>query len=465
MFLHSARKRKSDQMDDEPATPKGSPVKKMRITQAQKQALIDNLQLEISERARQLRAQYALQCSDLRSRIERRINRVPISLRKRKMGELMAQHEASPRKVAPPTSQPTIRSPFKEVLDERPLPALPSPSKLPSPLRKPAIQSQKTRKRKSSAILIPSDKENHEPDVSDAALDSLPVQKNLKRAKTAATVVPTPPKRAASRTQKKPLQANGNPTGVLSPRSHNSRTLVRSPIKEKELPIPAREASPLRQQPPPQRPASPSKIASPFKAATSALSSLAKRGYAAAGAAGARLTRPISREKEQATLNGTGTTIPSTGSPTRKMLPPPRPALATLTSTSVASLSTASPQRTASQASIRSNTSEQSSATNATVVTKSKIGRGLGTKKAAPAPTTARAPTRTITTTTTATKTKGKVVVSGSTVSTLSPKATNTTIKRAATTAAAAKKVATGAAKKMVGAGPTPTGRVLRKRN
>lgn len=46
MFLHSARKRKSDQMDDEPATPKGSPVKKMRITQAQKQALIDNLQLE-----------------------------------------------------------------------------------------------------------------------------------------------------------------------------------------------------------------------------------------------------------------------------------------------------------------------------------------------------------------------------------------------------------------------------------
>lgn len=52
MPLHSARKRKSDQMDDEPATPKGSPVKKMRITQAQKQALIDNLQLESMKYAR-----------------------------------------------------------------------------------------------------------------------------------------------------------------------------------------------------------------------------------------------------------------------------------------------------------------------------------------------------------------------------------------------------------------------------
>lgn len=44
-------KRKSDQME-EPAspaaatTPTGSPRKKMRITQSQKQALMDNLQLE-----------------------------------------------------------------------------------------------------------------------------------------------------------------------------------------------------------------------------------------------------------------------------------------------------------------------------------------------------------------------------------------------------------------------------------
>jgi hypothetical protein len=36
-------KRKSEEMD---TTPTGSPTKKMRLTQKQKQALMDNLQLE-----------------------------------------------------------------------------------------------------------------------------------------------------------------------------------------------------------------------------------------------------------------------------------------------------------------------------------------------------------------------------------------------------------------------------------
>lgn len=46
MSAQNARKRKSEAMDNDPTTPTGSPAKKMRITQAQKQALIDNLQLE-----------------------------------------------------------------------------------------------------------------------------------------------------------------------------------------------------------------------------------------------------------------------------------------------------------------------------------------------------------------------------------------------------------------------------------
>lgn len=375
----------------------------------------------------------------------------------------MAQHEEHQPRTNPPPAQPISRSLSKQELD-RPLPALPSPTKLPSPAKPATMQTQKTRKRKSSAIRIPSDKENHEPDVSIDAPEDLAVQKNTKRAKTA--TAPAPAKRAASRTQKKLLQANGNPSGVLSPRSHNSRTLPRSPIKEKELPQPVREGSPLRQQSPhrpasPQRPASPSKIASPFKA----FASLAKRGYAAAGAAGARLTRPLSREKEQATLSGTGTIIHADGSPAGKMLPPPRPALATLTSTSVPSLPTLSPQRTASQASMRSNTSEQSSnsaTTTATVV--KKIGRTLTKKAPVPAKPTAKKITATAST---AAKVKGKVVVSGATVSsagTLSPKATNTAVKRAATTAAAKKTAAITATKKTTAA-PTATGRVLRKRN
>jgi len=47
MTPQTARKRKSDEMEGGPSTPTGSPApKKMKITQPQKQALIDNLQLE-----------------------------------------------------------------------------------------------------------------------------------------------------------------------------------------------------------------------------------------------------------------------------------------------------------------------------------------------------------------------------------------------------------------------------------
>ncbi len=93
--------------------PLQSPVKKpLMITESQKQALIDNLQLEgtfpivlsrrptnsfsVTERARKLRAQYALQAQSLRTRIELRINRIPTSLRKANMGELYQKyHEAA----------------------------------------------------------------------------------------------------------------------------------------------------------------------------------------------------------------------------------------------------------------------------------------------------------------------------------------------------------------------------------
>lgn len=62
----------------------------------------------VTERARRLRAQYALQTHDLRARIERRVNRIPVSLRKANMGELLEKHQAllraqaSPRKITSP---------------------------------------------------------------------------------------------------------------------------------------------------------------------------------------------------------------------------------------------------------------------------------------------------------------------------------------------------------------------------
>ncbi|KAL1878668.1 hypothetical protein Daus18300_001943 [Diaporthe australafricana] len=72
-----------------------SPRKKRStgISMSQKQALVDNLQLEITERARKLRAQYNLQAQGLRTRIEIRVNRIPMALRKSKMGELADKHQ------------------------------------------------------------------------------------------------------------------------------------------------------------------------------------------------------------------------------------------------------------------------------------------------------------------------------------------------------------------------------------
>ncbi|KAK3337069.1 Borealin N terminal-domain-containing protein [Cercophora scortea] len=74
-----------------------SPLKKRKtdITVAQKQALIDNLQLEITERARKLRANYNIHAQSLRTRIEIRVNRIPLSLRKAKMGDLLQKYSTS----------------------------------------------------------------------------------------------------------------------------------------------------------------------------------------------------------------------------------------------------------------------------------------------------------------------------------------------------------------------------------
>ncbi|KAK0751722.1 Borealin N terminal-domain-containing protein [Schizothecium vesticola] len=71
-----------------------SPLKKRKLnfTVMQKQALVDNLQLEITERARKLRATYNIHAQSLRTRIEIRVNRIPLSLRKVKLGDLVQKY-------------------------------------------------------------------------------------------------------------------------------------------------------------------------------------------------------------------------------------------------------------------------------------------------------------------------------------------------------------------------------------
>jgi hypothetical protein len=54
--------------------------------------------MAVTERARKLRAQYALQAQSLHTRIELRVNRIPTSLRNVTMGELLQKYAVSAKK-------------------------------------------------------------------------------------------------------------------------------------------------------------------------------------------------------------------------------------------------------------------------------------------------------------------------------------------------------------------------------
>ncbi|KAL2153934.1 hypothetical protein VTH82DRAFT_2610 [Thermothelomyces myriococcoides] len=136
----STKKRKSDQLDmssdnqhlvnmagqkgavnNGSAHPQEGPLKRQKvgITHAQKQALIDNLQLEIAERARKLRANYNIHAQSLRTRVEIRVNRIPLALRKLTMGELLEKYseKSQQRSNAQPNS---ARSPSSKDVPSRP---------------------------------------------------------------------------------------------------------------------------------------------------------------------------------------------------------------------------------------------------------------------------------------------------------------------------------------------------------
>ncbi|KAF2480471.1 Borealin N terminal-domain-containing protein [Neohortaea acidophila] len=197
----------------EAGTPEHEPTKQAAangITQAQKQALIDNLQQEITDRARKLRGQYALQAQGLRVRLEGRLNRVPFQLRQRKMQDLMNEYveKRSPAK-------PALMSTQARKVVEVPMP-------------------RKELKRQSDQISTASDDKENDTD------------HDLANPKKRAKPTATNPKAAATT-----APSNAARKAILSPRSHNSRTLPRSPFKTSEpnksttqLPIPSSPAKP-----------------------------------------------------------------------------------------------------------------------------------------------------------------------------------------------------------------------------
>ncbi|RYP76332.1 hypothetical protein DL771_001771 [Monosporascus sp. 5C6A] len=351
--MSPVRKRQSSQSPT-PSTPQRSPIKKTRrmgISLAQKQALIDNLQLEITERARRLRAQYNIQAQQLRSRVEMRINRIPTTLRKAKMGELLAKSSAEPQKQQPkPPSRPAAYA-------ARPPPVPAKDGAPPQPIARKPLPVSKTappRGQKRLSEEMPSaDKENQ------GALEN---PKKRHRG---------PPAAGAAA-----IQAGK----VLSPASSNRRII---PSRERQ-PSPMknmmeRPASPTKSII--ERPASPTKSlfgrpASPVKAPTTKtsssnlLSSMVGRAKGTRGAATTAARKATATALLSSMSSSAGSTT-SSSTRTRKAAAPPPPSTAAATTT-----------RGKRKVSVISESSEGSTGT---VVKKTAASRAAKTTAAAPA--------------------------------------------------------------------------------
>ncbi|KAK2748435.1 hypothetical protein FQN55_004373 [Onygenales sp. PD_40] len=294
-----SRKRKSPEpngdnvgeLDDNAArTPCGSPSKKRpKITQSQKQALIDNLQLEITERARRLRAQYALQAQDLRARIERRVNRIPMALRKANMGDLLAKYSESNKTNEAAKKSTTSKS------SKGKAPASTNTGSTLSGNRNAASTTRTRGAKRTSDDMLASDKENapfQDP-------ENVPLSNPKKRG---AANAPAGPVRVLSQFSE---------TGVLSPKSSNSRTFPQSPLRN----------LPSKSQPGTVRPSSPLKHLSPVKSAVPAQAGNVEntktrtRGPAPAGTRTTKAAAPQSKRTVTKTMTAA----------TAKKGPPSRP--------------------------------------------------------------------------------------------------------------------------------------------
>ncbi|KAH8692005.1 Borealin N terminal-domain-containing protein [Talaromyces proteolyticus] len=348
-----SRKRKSPEPDrdtyneENVTTPTGSPArKKLRITQTQKQTLIDNLQLEITERARKLRAQYALQAQDLKARIERRVNRIPISLRKTTMGVLLEKYQAQPPKKAAVSTKANKNATTTVIPKDVEYPNI-------ATIASPSRYAPQT-----SNVGSYSDKENAP--VQDA---HVPLENPKKRGNPNATGQPRSVSQVLRDAESK----------VLSPKSSNSRTykqspLITSPTKSSYL----------------SRPASPLKPSSPLKAMIED--------------ARARTMRPETRKASPAAGRKTKTTTQTRKTTTKSSKPvaaksPARPATRqqdrhTSTSTTLSNMSAGTtivkPTRTA--------TAKRATATTSSAAAKrTAVARSQGPTAAATAKRTAAA--------------------------------------------------------------------------
>jgi hypothetical protein len=154
-----------------------------------------------------------LQAQGLRTRIEIRVNRIPVALRTAKMGDLYAKYSETAVKSAQksPHRIEKAASPYKSRMEDirEQTRAIPSP------------QKPKKRVRYECTLLFVCSKAYKISDEMSIDKENEDIENPKKRVRGA----PAPPQRVASRSQIQPSQ-------VLSPRSANSRTLPRSPIRQ-----------------------------------------------------------------------------------------------------------------------------------------------------------------------------------------------------------------------------------------
>ncbi|KAK1757704.1 Borealin N terminal-domain-containing protein [Echria macrotheca] len=368
------RKRKSDESNistdemvdqrvptktgEETSQPSPAKKRKIGITQAQKQALIEDLQLEITERARRLRSNYNIHAQTLRTRVEMRVTRISRRLRDMTMGELIQKYAAQQQQQEP--SQFAHRDTTKG-------PPVPEKDHLPGPqstFRRPhtaiPISPARHHKRMSSEI-SGGDKENES-----VALD---MPKKKARAGPATTDIAL------------------NPGKVLSPASSNSRLAPRE-----RPPSPAKSLI--------ARPVSPTKMAT----ATSLLSNMVEKARSTRAAATNRktttsTTTSSSNGSASTTTSATGTTRGKRGG---AAAPAARPATRTARRVSVISESSDGSTSTVVRkrpATAMGTSSAKAPAAKRTVMSSIKKGVGAGTgtgtgttRKAATAKTPAAAP-------------------------------------------------------------------------
>lgn len=226
------------------------------ITEEAKAAMLANFDLEVNARKEKLRSMCEAQCASLRSRLERRVNRVPATKRQMPLIELLAPSPLpQPKPVpAPVKAAPAKKAPTKKAAAAAAAAAAASTAPVPAPAHAPPAKARSV-PTLSRAATVKAPKAPAKPVAKHAASKSVPTAstRGKKRSSEEAAsddkenlsidlAVPKKRSRAATATTKQPAaaakasapaarstraasrQGKSAPVDILSPKNSNTRT-------------------------------------------------------------------------------------------------------------------------------------------------------------------------------------------------------------------------------------------------